>query len=278
MALNFEEGRFKIPSFVSCRVNYSKFFKENNRIKMQLFLNHHNVSVNKLRIFAIVVIFGIFYSIPVYAQFADLPQDAKTVDIGVNGDRTSQTLILTAVVPIQNINGWIGIFGSRASSEGEVLSEIAKARAQGGFRIGTVGIEAFTDLERNISKGSILTSQIGSYIRPAIYERGTLRVSGGVGAFLENIQPQKDLVLKNFDPTTFRWLAFSSVGWRKLNILLKFTPEVGFTNYKFLAEPAITFSLSARLSLRLSGSLTYNSDPLTEKWHYKYLTILRVTL
>lgn len=245
---------------------------------MQLFLKHHNVSVSKLRIFAIVVVLGVFYSIPVYAQFADLPHDAKTVDIGVNGDRISQTLILTAVVPIQDINGWVGIFGSRASSEGEVLSEIAKARVQGGFRRGTVGIEAFTDLERNISKGSTLTSQIGSYIRPAIYERGTLRVSGGVGAFIENIRPQKDLVLKNFDPTTFRWLAFSSVGWRKLNILLKFTPEVGFTNYKFLAEPAMTFSLSARLSLRLSGSITHNSDPLTEKWHYKYLTILRVTL
>lgn len=245
---------------------------------MRLSLIHHNVFVSKLYISVIVAVFGIFYFQPVYAQFADLPQDAKTVDIGVNGDRTSQTLILTAVVPVQRINGWVGIFGSRASSEEEVLSEIAKARAQGGFRIGTVGIEAFTDLERNISKGSTLTSQIGSYIRPAIYERGTLRVSGGIGAFIENIQPQQDLVLKNFDPTTFRWLAFSSVGWRKLNILLKFTPEVGFTNYKFLAEPAITFSLSTRLSLRLSGSVTYNSDPLTERWHYKYLTILRVTL
>lgn len=249
-----------------------------NIVKMQLSLVHHSVSVSKLYISVIVAVFGILYSIPVYAQFADLPQDAKTIDIGVSGDRASQTLILTAIVPIQRINGWVGIFGSRASSEGEALSEIAKARAQGGFRIGTFGIEAFTDLERNISKGSTLTSQIGSYIRPAIYERGTLRVSGGVGAFLENIQPQKDLVLKNFDPTTFRWLAFSSVGWRKLNILLKFTPEVGFTSYKFLAEPAITFSLSTRLSLRLSGSVTYNSDPLTERWHYKYLTILRVTL
>ena len=245
---------------------------------MQLSLVYQNVSVSKLFIFAISVVFGIFYAIPAYSQFADLPQDATTVDIGVSGDRVSQTLILTAIVPIQDINGWVGVFGSRSSSEEEVLSEIAKARAQGGFRIGTVGIEAFTDLERNISKGSTLTSQIGSYIRPAIYERGTLRVSGGIGAFLENIQPQKDLVLKNFDPTTFRWLAFSSIGWRKLNILLKFTPEVGFANYKFSAEPAITFGISTRLNLRLSGSLTYNSAPLTERWHYKYLTILRVTL
>ena len=28
-----------------------------------------------------------------------------------------------------------------------------------------------------------------------------------------------------------------------------------------------------RLSLRLSGSITYNNQPLTEQWHYKYLLI-----
>ena len=46
----------------------------------------------------------------------------------------------------------------------------------------------------------------------------------------------------------------------------------------FLGEPAITFILSTRLSLRLSSSITYNSEPLTEKWYYKYLSILHVTL
>ena len=237
--------------------------------------------INNSCILSIAVLFSIFYATPVDCQFADLPQDAKTVDIGVNGDGGSQTLSLTAVVPISRINGWAGIFGSRASSEEDVLSEMVKARAQGGFRIGTFGIEAFTDLERNITKGSALTSQIGSYIRPAIYENGTLRVSGGIGAFLENIRPHADLVdfvLRKFDTTSFRWLAFSSIGWQKLNTVLKFTPEVGFKNYKFSAEPAITFSLSTQLGLRLSGSVTYNSEPLTEKWHYTYLSTLRITL
>ncbi len=235
----------------------------------------------ELWMFLILIFFPIVYATPVYCQFADLPQDAKTVDIGVNGDGVSQTLSLTAVVPVGRINGWAGVFGSRAASEEEVLSEMAKARVQGGFRIGTFGIEAFTDLERNITKGSALTSQIGSYIRPAIYERGTLRISGGVGAFLENIQPHKDLVdfvLRKFDATTFRWLAFSSVGWRQLNTVLKFTPQVGFKNYQFSAEPAITFSLSNQLGLRMSGSVTYNSEPLTEKWHYTYLSTLRISL
>ena len=241
-------------------------------------LHPEGARIDKLGAFVVVVLLSILYAMPTYSQFADLPQDAKTVDIGVNGDGASQTFSLTAVVPLRRVNGWVGVFGSRASSEGEVLSEIVKARTQGGFRIGTFGIEGFTDLERNITKGSALTSQIGSYIRPAIYEKGTLRISGGIGVFLENIQPHQDLVLRKFDPTTFRWLAFSSIGWQKFNTVLKFTPEVGFKNYKFSAEPAVTFSLTNRFGLRLSGSATYNSEPLTEKWHYKYLTILRVTL
>ena len=237
-----------------------------------------NTRIRYLWTLSAAVLLSIFWTIPAYCQFADLPQDAKTVDIGVNGDGASQTLSITAVMPLRRFNGWVGIFSSRASGKEGVLSEIVKARSQGGFRIGTFGIEGFTDLERDITKGTALTSQIGSYIRPAIYEKGTLRVSGGIGCFLENIQPHKDLVLKKFDPTTFRWLAFSSIGWRKLNTQLKFTPEIGFKNYKFSAEPAITFSLSTRLGLRLSGSVNYNSEPLTENWHYKYLSILRVTL
>ena len=241
-------------------------------------LGSENTRIRKLRTFSAAVLFSIFWTMPAYCQFADLPHDAKTVDIGMNGDGASQTLSLTTVVPLRSINGWAGIFGARASGEEAVLSEIAKAHAQGGFRIGTLGIEAFTDLERDIAKGTALTSQIGSYIRPAIYERGTLRVSGGIGCFLENIQPQKDLVLRKFDPTTFRWLAFSSIGWQELNTVLKFTPQIGFKNYQFSAEPAITFSLSTQLGLRLSGSVTYNSEPLTENWHYKYLSILRITL
>lgn len=48
--------------------------------------------------------------------------------------------------------------------------------------------------------------------------------------------------------------------------------------HRHSAEPAMTFSLSTQLGLRLSGSMTYNSEPLTEKWHYTYLSMLRVTL
>lgn len=225
-----------------------------------------------------IVLFSIFITIPTYSQFADLPQDSKTLDIGIAGDDALQTITLTAVVPFKSINGWGGLFGSRGTGKEGVITEIAKGRIQGGMRIRTYGIEVFTDLERNITQGTALTVQLGGYIRPGIYEKGTLRISGGLGYFLENIQPYKDLSVRKFDPTSFRWLAFSSIGWRKLNISMKFTPQVGFQNFKYLAEPALTFNLTTRLGLRLSGSLSYNSEPLTEKLHHKYLTIFRFTL
>ena len=225
-----------------------------------------------------VLLLSLLLALPGFCQFADLPRDEKTVDIGFSGDGASQTFTVTAVVPFAEMNGWVGVYGSRAATDEEVLSEIVKAHIQGGFRIGTFGIEAFSDLERNIAAGSALTSQIGMYVRPKIYESGRLRISGGIGGFIENIQPRAGLILRRFDPTSFRWLAFSSVGWRKLNTQLKFTPEVGFRNFKLSAEPAITFDLSTRLGLRISGAIYYNSEPLTDKWYYKYLTILRVKL
>jgi len=241
---------------------------------------YHIFSINSIVVFKTAFTLLLLSSsvLPAFSQFADLPNDAKTVDFGFSGDRKSQTLSLTGVLPFKNINGWGGIFGSRATGENTVLSETIKIHIQGGMRVSKIGIEAFTDLERNISKGSALTSQIGSYIRPGIYQNGTLRISGGVGYFIENIQPHKDLTLRKFDPTSFRWLTFSSIGWKKLNTILKFTPEVGFKNYRFSAEPALTIGITTRLGLRLSGSFTYNSAPLTDNLQYKYLSILRITL
>lgn len=232
----------------------------------------------KTRAVSVALFLSLLFQLSGFSQFADLPRDEKTVDIGFSGDGASQTFTVTAVVPVAKLHGWAGIYSSRAASDEEVLSEIVKAHIQGGFRIGTFGIEAFSDLERNIAEGSALTSQIGMYVRPKIYERERLRISGGIGGFIENIQPHHGLILRKFDPTSFRWLAFSSVGWRKLNTQLKFTPEVGFRNFKVSAEPAITFDLSTRLGLRISGAINYNSEPLTDRWHYKYLTILRLKL
>ncbi len=210
-------------------------------------------SCRKQPIAAIVLFFSTFiFASSCFCQFADLPQDAKTVDIGFSGDDALQTLTLTSVMPLKNINGWAGVFGSRGTGKEGVITEIAKGRIQGGVRIKTFGIELFTDFERNISKGTALTFQIGSYIRPGIYENGTLRISGGIGYFLENVQPHKNLTIKKFDPTQFRWLGFTSIGWENLNVSMKYSPEVGFRNFKYSAEPAFSIYCDVNLAFRVT--------------------------
>ena len=51
-----------------------------------LALPTHHIRIHKMRVFSIVMFFSIVYPVPVYCQFADLPHDAKTVDMA--GEQT----------------------------------------------------------------------------------------------------------------------------------------------------------------------------------------------
>lgn len=225
-----------------------------------------------------VVLMSMIGSIPAYCQFTDVTKDTKTVDIGVAGDTVHQTLTLTAVVPVANINGWAGFFGSRVSSDEGVLSEILKFHVESGINFQKVEIEAFSYFERNLTDGSELTAQLGGTIQPANYEKGSFSITANFGYFLETIRPFEETKFRHFDPTAFRWLVSSTVDWHKINTELKFTPEIGFKNYRICAEPTVTFDLTNRFGLKLSGTFNYNSEPLTDNLQYYYLSILRIRL
>lgn len=234
--------------------------------------------VYKNGLLAFVVFMSLISSISVYSQFSDMPEDTKTVDIGVAGDSVHQTLTLTAVVPVANINGWAGFFGSRVSGDEGVLSEILKFHVESGINIQKVEIEAFSYFERNLTDGSELTAQLGGTIQPANYEKGSFSITANFGYFLETIRPFEETKFRHFDPTAFRWLVSSTVDWHKINTELKFTPEIGFKNYRICAEPTVTFDLTNRFGLKLSGTLTYNSKPLTGNFQYYYLSIFQIRL
>ncbi|MCE2402488.1 hypothetical protein J4G08_16590 [Candidatus Poribacteria bacterium] len=238
----------------------------------------HKKRFRKICLIVFVVFSSIVFSIPSFSQFTDLPEDKKTVDLGVSGNGILQTFSLTTVLPISNINGWAGFFGSRAAGEEGVISEIIKLHIEGGIPINKVEFEIFSYLERNITDGTALTAQVGGSIELEKYKKGSLIISANFGYFLETIQPLENLSVRQFDPTSFRWLISSTVDWQKLNTELTFTPEIGFKNYRFCAEPTFTFDITTRLGLRLSGTFTYNSAPLTENLKYNYQSILRITL
>ncbi len=221
---------------------------------------------------------SIIHASPVFSQFTKLPKSKKLIDLGVAGNGVSQTLSLTTVFPMSKLKGWAGFFGSRVSSEEGVISETVKFHIESAVKIKKVDLEVFSYFERNITRGTALTAQVGGTIEPSNYNNDSLNISAEIGYFLETIQPFENLAIRNFDPTSFRWLISSTVDWKNLNAEFKFTPEIGFKDYRICAEPTLTFDLSDRFGLRFTGTITYNSAPLTENLEYDYLSVLRITL
>ena len=212
------------------------------------------------------------------AQFADIPLNETSISLGVSGDSENRSTAATGILPLEKINGWLGVHGLQSTADRNVLSEYLKAHVQGGFRYHGLGIEAFLDGERNLLAGTAFQSQVGLFVRPGIYEKQGLRVSGGFGNFLENTQARAELGLEATDPTVVRWLAFASIGWRGISTVIKLTPHISFDDFQVAAEPAVTYELAENISLGLQCRLAYDSDPLTDKkFQTAYLLVSRLT-
>ena len=133
----------------------------------------------------IFIITAILIAIPAYAQFADIPHDKTTLNIGMAFNNYDRSISGTFVQPVKKINGWGGI---SYIDMGETRT--INAHIQGGLRYKGVGIEAFTDFERIthiLSSGTEpeTTTQVGGFLRPGIYKKGNIRLSGGFGNFLK---------------------------------------------------------------------------------------------
>ena len=214
---------------------------------------------------------------PSSAQFDDIPHEEITVDLGLAGDRGSQSNSLTAVLPISAVNGWAGVHALKTTATGEVLSEVVKAHLQGGYRFGTLGLEMFVDAERNLIQGTDLTTAVGYFVRPGIYERNGWQISGGAGNFVENTNARDELGLTDADGSVIRWLAFSSLDYRGITTLIKATPISDLSDFQLEISPAVKFELKSNISLGISASWEYDSDPITEhNTHISYLTVLRL--
>lgn len=236
----------------------------------------------KKRFLTITILFLLFATLMSYcdlaeAQFDDIPHDNITVDLGLAGDRGSQSNSLTAVFPYPRANGWFGVHALRTTADSEVLSDVVKAHAQGGIRVRGVGFELFVDAERDKIKGTDLTTAIGYFIRPGIYDKNGWQISGGAGNFIENVDARDELGLTDADGSAVRWLVFASIDYRGVTTLVKATPLADFSDSQVEVSPSVRYELKENVSLGLSAVLEYHSNPLTaQTTQMSYLMVLRL--
>ena len=218
------------------------------------------------RFFSILLIFAVAL-IPtvVNAQFEDKPTGDLIVDVGLSQDALSSTRLLTAIVPITDDGStWAGFHYDQNIAEDVVVSEYVRSRLQGEFTYRDIGIAAYFDVERNKRLGISLQPSLGWFLRPGVYDNGTVRVSGGLGTFVVNTQVREELGLDIADPTVLRLLGFASLEFYGVSALVSLTPKVNLDDFQLSVEPKYTIEVSDRFSVGLSGRLGYVTDPITD--------------
>ena len=220
----------------------------------------------------------LLFPIAGYSQFADIPSDQTAVDIGLAGDRASQSHSVTAVVPIKGIDGWVGLYTMQTVADGDAVSELLKGHLQGGVNVGGADVQGFLDAERDKVRGTALQTQVGYFVRFAKFSLADWTVSSGAGNFIESVQAREELDVDDGDPT-IRYLVFASAKYNNFALLAKYSPDLHFRDNQLTIEPAFSLQLATNLAFTLRARIGYYAQSLTATpWVSSYIGGLRINL
>ena len=132
-----------------------------------------------------IAILTLVYTKQASAYYGDIATDKESFTLGIAGQNANQVTSLTALFPIESANGWAGAYVSRQVADGAVVSETLNAHLQGGFRIRSVGIEAYIEATRDKWRMIDFAIETGYFIRPGTWTWNDITFSGGAGNYTE---------------------------------------------------------------------------------------------
>ena len=235
----------------------------------------------KFRMFLITMLMAIV-AFTAFAQ-TEIPHDAVYVDAGMVADPSANSYSLGFATPIKSINGYATASLNQVRTDGELESEVALGHIQGGFNLGKTKLALFLDAERNLTKGTDLTTQIGMALKTQDFNVGPVSVNVGVGVLGENTQVNDEIKaeLDNTDELTPRILSSISVEYGLLSNTFWVMPNpVEFKgDIKVKATPSVMYQLKENVSLGLNGLAEYDTDPVSkEKLNWQLTSLLRFKL
>ena len=216
---------------------------------------------------------------PVAAFYGDIATDYPSVTLGISGQGTNHSSSLTALFPVKRLNGWSGFYVNRQDADEKIVAETYNGHLQGGFKVGTVGIEAYIDATRDKLRAIDLSLAAGYFVRPAVITYEDIKFSFGAGNFTENRNLDDDIGRAAADgETSFGWLAFVSGQRGNISGVLRYKPEIQFNHY--MLEGSLSFSKDLDEHLALGASLLtiYDTNSATDKdLHTSYLVTVTFT-
>ena len=213
------------------------------------------------------------------AFYGDLAHDEPSMTLGIAGQNANQITSLTALFPIDRVNGWGGAYVSRQVADGEVVSETLNGHLQGGFRIRGIGVEAYIEATRDKWRAIDFAIETGYFVRPGIFVWRDITFSGGAGNYTER-RDEDEAIGRAADDTstTFGWLAFVSGKWRNVSGVLRYKPSIDFADSTVEGSLSFNHELSETASLGITTQSVFDSKSIADSdLHSAYLIQLTYT-
>ena len=221
-----------------------------------------------------VVLLGVLLSVSVaHGFYGDIATDRESFTLGIAGQNANQITSLTALFPLEGVNGWAGTYVSRQVADGEVVSETLNGHLQGGFAVRGIGIEAYIEATRDKWRMIDLAIETGYFVRPGTFTWNDITFSGGAGNYTERRDEDEAIGRDKTDAsTTFGWLAFVSAKWRNVSGVLRFKPSLDFEEEVIEGSLSFNHELTETVSLGITTQATIDSQVAADQQaHTSYL-------
>ena len=193
------------------------------------------------------------------ASWEELPE--KGQDIMIGGMSSEKATALDGMAIHAGDNYWIGVQGSRVSTE-DITHQEFGARAQGGFSaFGIAEVQGFIEVEHDM----IYTHKTGFYFRK-VAQRDKLAMIFGAGSLIEGEEAQSDLGVEE-DTVLPYWLAIVGAEYNysdSIDFYAKVIgrPELNFGSFNGDFTIGIDIAISDTLTMQLQSSseVSYSGD------------------
>ena len=219
----------------------------------------------------LIFLFFLVQSVPAY--YGDIATDRESFTLGIAGQNANQVTSLTALFPIKRVNGWAGAYISRQVADGAVVAETLNAHLQGGFKIKSVGVEAYIEATRDKWRMIDLAIETGYFVRPGTWTWNDITFSGGVGNYTERRDEDEAIGRDKADASlTFGWLAFISGKWRNVSGVLRLKPSIDFADTRIESSLSFNHEISDTVAVGITTQSVFDSQSVAESdLHTSYM-------
>jgi len=229
-----------------------------------------------MRIFWFILIITLLIVLPAIAEYN--VGDSPSLHIAGHGESSYLTWNAIGTMPLDFINGYAGAEWSHISGENDFTSDNIRARLEGGYHFGALGIRGYARYGQSHSMGSDNMYHGGAYLHIDIIDQPTIRFTAGIGAWMkyESFLEEYDVD----DTSEAGPHAHAELQLKNISLLAECLPNHTLDDYTVRIIPIWEMPLFKvlfveQVSLEISGQIAYKSathhieiEPW--QWHWKH--------